>query len=101
MKYKQWKKNWKNRYFITKDDFSNKIYAGDVVELYMPFETKTTWQSEVYYNPLDGAFVDAHPAHVQMGLSKYRKLSNFLNQEINNLNDTKGYCKKIKNFYNN
>lgn len=53
-----------------------------------------------YYNPLDGAFVDAHPAHVSMGISKYRPLRNFLNQ-TNSFNDNKGYCKKIKFFYNN
>jgi hypothetical protein len=99
MKYRNWKKRWKKLYFITKDDFSNSIYAGDLVELYMPHETKTTWISEVYYNPLDGAFVDAHPAHISMGLSSYRPLRNFLNQ--NTFNSTKGYCKKIKSFYNN
>lgn len=101
MKYRNWKKRWKKSFFITKDDFSNKIYAGDIVELYMPFETKTTWISEVYYNPLDGAFVDSHPAHISMGLSNHRPLRNFLNQEYSNLTQTKGYCKKIKSFYTN
>ena len=101
MKYRNWKKYWKSHYFITKDDFSNKIYAGDTVELYMPFETKSPWQSEVYFNRLDGAFVDAHPAHIAMGLSTHRSLKDFLNQELNSFSKTKGYCKKIKSFYNN
>ena len=67
-------------------------------------ETSTTWTSRVYWNPLDGAFVDGHPAHVKMGLGMHRSLRGFLNVEDVETVDTDGnphvirtYCKKVGN----
>ena len=100
-------KQYKKKYFICKDDFGNKIYAGDTVELSCPQETSTTWTSIVHWNMLDGAFVDAHPAHKAMGLgSDNRTLSPLINQSdfifYYEGNDEQfheqGYCKKIKSF---
>jgi hypothetical protein len=84
---------------ICNDTYGNRIYPGDTVELFIGIEMSTPWRSEVYWNMLDGAFVDAHPGHVKMGLSTHRHLRVFLNNE-----EIKGfdgetiltYCKKVK-----
>ena len=88
---------------ICNDSFGNRIYPGDIVELSMPWETKSTWTSQVYWNMLDGAFVNAHPAHIKMEISFHRNLREFLDREpmrvINEedkVETLKPYCKKIK-----
>lgn len=88
---------------ICKDSFGNRIYPGDIVELFIGFETHTPWESEVYWNMLDGAFVNSHPAHIIMGLSTHRNLRDFINKEdvevgiVGGGTETvKTYCKKIK-----
>ena len=99
-------KQYKKKYFICKDNFGNKIYAGDTVELSCPQETSTTWISIVHWNMLDGAFVDSHPAHKSMFNSVNRELSGLIKQypiDIYDCNDNitkikQGYCKKIKSF---
>ena len=52
---------------------------------------------------LDGAFVEAHPAHKAMKLSTYRNLRDFLGKEDirmpkedGNIEVLKTYCKKVK-----
>lgn len=91
------------RKLICKDSFENKIYPGDIVELFIGMEMRTPWVSRVYWNMLDGAFVDAHPGHVKMGISTHRVLRNFLDKEDFEVSVHGGgteimktYCKKIK-----
>ena len=93
---------------ICNDSFGNKIYLGDTVELSMPWEMKSTWKSPVYWNMLDGAFVDAHPGHIKMGINVHRNLREFLDREpmrvINEQDVVETlvpYCKKVKNIENN
>lgn len=88
---------------ITNDSFGQRIYPGDTVELFMGIEMRTPWKSKVYWNMLDGAFVDAHPGHRKMGLGVHRSLREFIGQEdikVYNENDElvtlKTYCKKVK-----
>ena len=106
-RYKRKVKQYKLRYFVCKDDFGEKIYAGDTVELSCPCETSTTWTSIVHWNMLDGAFVDSHPAHKAMCLgSGNRELSGLLKQSdllfyyegSDEPHHEQGYCKKIKSF---
>lgn len=89
--------------YICNDSFGQRINAGDLVELRNDMELHTTWTSRVYWNPVDGAFLDGHPSHVKMGLGVHRNLREFLNQEDVETEDYEGnpvtyrtYCKKIK-----
>ena len=91
------------RKMICNDSFGNRIYPGDIVELSMPWEMRSTWKSSVYWNMLDGAFVDSHPGHRKMGISTHRNLREFLDREpmrvINEedkVETLKPYCKKVK-----
>ena len=101
------KRTYKKLYKICKDDFGKTIYAGDTVELYMPHELRTTWESKVFWNMLDGAWVNAHPSHIKMDLGKDRDLRDYLNQKATpfyNGDDEivewkKGYCKKVKSVF--
>jgi hypothetical protein len=100
-------RQYKKRYAICKDDNGKVIYAGDTVELNIPWETSSTYQSKVYWSMLHGAFVDSHPAHISLqGRNNHRNLSDFLNQEpIKITYDTGeqktkcGCCRKVKSFY--
>jgi hypothetical protein len=78
--YKVYRKQLK-RYLLGKDDHGKKLYPHDSVKLKANMEMKTPWYSRVYWNPLDGAFVDSHPGHVKMGLSTYRSLREFINNQ--------------------
>jgi len=100
--------NYKKKYLICKDDFYKNIYAGDTVELYCPTEISTTWNSIVYWNMLDGAFIHSHQVgKLLYGENSMTKLSSMINQQELNICDVgsdipikyKGYCKKIKSFY--
>ena len=103
-------RQYKKKYFICKDDFGKMIYLGDTVEVWMPCEAKP-YQSCVYWNRLDGAFIDGHPAHVKMGISIHRNLSNFLMKNnppvpvYDSFDDDavptwkQGDVKKVKSFY--
>jgi hypothetical protein len=107
------RRQWKKKYFICYDDDKRPIYAGDSVEVMIPYETSTPHQSRVYWNPLDGALIKRHPAHLTLSpdRGKYRSLRSYLNQSKKGVpiwghpDDTepkeyrKGYCKKIKSFY--
>lgn len=88
---------------ICNDSFGQRIYPGDTVELFMGIEMRTPWKSKVYWNMLDGAFVDAHPGHRKMGLSVHRSLREFLDREDIRIPNQDGeievlktYCKKVK-----
>ena len=76
--FRKFKKSHKVKYYLGEDSVGNKLYATDEVELSMPLETKTTWKSRIHWNAIDGAFVDAHPSHIKMGLSTDRGLREIL-----------------------
>lgn len=91
------------RKMICNDSFGNRIYAGDTIELFIGIEMRTAWKSKVYWNMLDGAFVDAHPGHVKMKLSVHRNLRDFIGKEDIRIQNGEGkwevlktYCKKVK-----
>ena len=98
------KRYYKKHFLICKDDQGKNIYAGDTVELFVPMETSTPWQSIVYWDMLHGAWVDSHPTHVNMLGNKMRTLYPLLNQAaipiyIYGVEDPEikiGYVKKIK-----
>lgn len=90
----------KKKIYICNDSFGSRINVGDTVELMMGIEMSTSWTSTVYWNMLDGAFVNAHPGHKKMGLGVHRNLREFLTKKT--MLDFDGepikiYCKKIKN----
>lgn len=103
-------KDYKKRYAICKDSLGKMIYWYDLVEVWNPTETRTPHQSRVYWNMLDGAFIDEHPSHAKLHKKVcHRSLNEYLRQEKVPLwdhNDDKligyqiGYVKKIKSFYN-
>jgi hypothetical protein len=47
-----------NKIVICQDDNGNDIFRGDTVEVLIPCETRTSHKSIVYWNPLDGAYVE-------------------------------------------
>ena len=61
---------------MCKDDFNKKLYAGDFVELTASMETKNPWISRIWWNTIDGAFVDAQG-------SGTRELRYFLHDKYN------------------
>jgi len=81
---------YKKRYFICLDDNKKKIYVGDTVEVHLSHETHTPHQSIVYWNMLDGAFIESHPAHKRLG-SSHRDLGNYINK-------CNSKCVKVKSF---
>jgi len=99
-------RNYKKKYYICKDDFGKKLYVGDIVEIYLPCELRSTWTSEIAWSMLHGAWVDSHPSHkiFSNDPEHQRMLYPLLNQsEITMFTDDgyvtkKGYCKKIKSF---
>lgn len=103
-------KEYKKRNFICYDDNGKKIYSGDIVELHNPLETRNSYQSVVYWNMLDGAFVEGHPSHKSLN-GKNRSLTDYLGRQDRScweyhddgreewvVKTTK--CVKIKSFYN-
>jgi hypothetical protein len=74
-------REYKKKYFICKDDNGETIYMGDIVEVHDPMETKTPYQSKVYWNRVDGAFIDPHPAHKSMGHNSHRFLRGFIGKQ--------------------
>ena len=55
-------RNYKKEYWVGKDSFGKMIYAGDTVEVWLPWETRSSHQSKVLWNRIDGAFIESHPA---------------------------------------
>ena len=106
-------RTYKKKYWISKDDDGKMIYAGDTVELWIPYETQKPYQSIVYWDRLHGALVDRHPAHRWMDRgSNYRRLLEYMNQDKRGFplysfddegneicNYRVGYCRKVKSFY--
>ena len=106
-------RNYKKEYWIGKDSFGKMIYAGDTVEVWLPWETRTPHQSIVHWNRVDGAFIEAHPAHIRLEQKPHhRDLRSYLNTEPIPVWDyeendegtivgyNQGYVKKVKSFYN-
>jgi hypothetical protein len=72
--------------FLGLDDNKKKLYVWDYVKLTANMEVKSSWISRIYWNPVDGAFVDSHPTHIAMGISSgFRDLRQFLDE--NNKHD--------------
>jgi hypothetical protein len=101
-------RRFKKLYAICEDDNGKMIYPGDTVEVLIPWETKTPHRSIVKWNPLDGAYIESHPAHLTLDISKHRKLRDYLWQTGNGVpiydhpddekpsKYVKGYCRKVK-----
>lgn len=106
-------RNYKKAYWIGKDSFGKMIYSGDIVEVWIPHETQKPHQSRVLWNRIDGAFIEAHPAHILIHSGvHHRDLRSYLNQQpmpiwgYDNEDDEgtimgykQGYVKKVKSFY--
>jgi hypothetical protein len=105
-------RNYKKAFWIGKDSFGKMIYAGDTVEVWLPWETRSPHQSKVFWNRMDGAFIEAHPAHNKMHEKvHHRDLRSYLDTEPLPIwsydeNDEgmisryqQGYVKKVKSFY--
>lgn len=101
-------RQYKKKYAICKDDNGKIIYRGDIVQLWSPMETSKPHVSRVYFNMLDGAYVEDTPAHSFMnkGEKSMRSLRGYLNQEpipihtwgIEEPEFQKGFCIKVKSF---
>ena len=73
-------RNYKKEFWIGKDSYGKMIYAGDTVEVWLPWETGTSHQSKVIWNRLDGAFIESHPSHNAIhGKVHHRDLRYYLN----------------------
>lgn len=72
------KRQFKKKYLLCKDSFGKNLYAGDTVEIYVPMEMRSSWQSQIAWDMLHGAWVDCHPGHVKMGLGRMRELYSLL-----------------------
>ena len=106
-------RNYKKAYWICKDSFGKMIYAGDTVEVWSPMETRNPHQSKVLWNRIDGAFINAHPAHIKMhNEPHHRDLRYYFDDTLIPIWDwdeetekdyiaryEKGYVKKVKSFY--
>ena len=87
-------RQYKKKFFICLDNNGKKVYKDDSVELHLPHETKSAYQSIVYWNMIDGAFVDSHPVHVNINRANYQRgLRDYLNEY--------SICVKDKSFYDN
>lgn len=103
-------RQFKKRYYLCKDDFGNRLYPGDTVEIKLSFGNKYPYQSLIYWNRLDGAFIDASPSSklfnngndVHRSLRSVLKQKPFLYDQYGS--DEKvaqhGYIKKIKSTWN-
>lgn len=103
------KRQYKKRYAICEDDNGKMIYVGDTVEVWSPMETNKPHQSKVYFNMLDGTYIEDSPSHdfLNNGKRGYRGLRDYLNQKeipihyygVEEPIYKKGYCIKVKSFY--
>jgi hypothetical protein len=108
-------RQYKKDFWIGRDSFGKMIYMNDTVEVWIPYETHTPHQSKVLWDRMDGAFIEAHPAHIKMHEGvHHRDLRSYLNQdpmpvwgyETENEDEEgtimgykQGYVKKVKSFY--
>src|SRR5690348_6574419 len=78
---------------LGKDNNSKMLYPYDFVKVQNTMETKSSHCSRIWWNALDGAFIDSHPAHIILNNCKSRNLRDYLNH-----NDSSYYkitCVKI------
>jgi hypothetical protein len=104
-------RQYKKKYAICKDDNGKMIYRGDMVMLWSPMETSKHHLSRVYFNMLDGAFVDDTPVFdfLNDGKRGKRSLRDYLNQEpipihewgVDEPTYKKGFCVKVRSFNKN
>lgn len=85
-------RQYKKKYYICNDDLGSKLYVGDIVEIHNDMETKTSHQSKIMWNMLDGAFINSHPVHISMKSSVHRGLRGYL------INQDYVSCIKVKSF---
>jgi hypothetical protein len=73
----------RKRILLGKDDFNNKLYIYDFVKLTQRTNIKTPWISQIFWNVIDGAFINSHPAHAAMNgkISSHRDLREFLGEK--------------------
>lgn len=57
--------------FLGLDDKGKKVYMGDFVRLSNRQSFKSPYISQIYWNALDGGFVDSHPGAIAMNCGKY------------------------------
>lgn len=106
-------RQFKKRYYLCKDDFGNRLYPGDTVEIKLSFGNKYPYQSLIYWNRLDGAFIDQHPSSTIFNRGSHDPLRSVLKQKPffysqasyeDPDSDEKvaqhGYIKKIKSTWN-
>jgi len=79
--------------FLGYDDLKKKLYIKDFVEVKANMEMQTSWISPIYWNPVDGAYIDSHPGHIAMNCGEWQSrhlapflrdktdISGFLNEE--------------------
>lgn len=74
---------YRKQIFLGLDDKKRKLYVWDFVKLTSRIEMKTPWISQIYWNPLDGAFIDSHPGHIAMNAGRYstRDLRHFMGEK--------------------
>jgi hypothetical protein len=105
-------RNYKKQFWVGRDSFGKMIYAGDTVEVWLPWETRSPHQSVVIWNRMDGAFIESHPSHNAIhGKVHHRDLRSYLNtpaipvwnydedEEGVITGHEQGYVKKVKSFY--
>jgi uncharacterized phage protein (TIGR01671 family) len=80
------------------DDNGEEIYEGYIVEVIDPSETKTSHKSVVRFG-YNGAWIDAHPVHKEMGAAYIRKLYDYCDYGIGR--GIVARCKIVGNIYQN
>lgn len=103
-------RQFKKKYYLCKDDFGNKLYPGDTVEILLSMGNKHPYQSKIYWNMVDGAFVECSPVSkiFEKGRVTHNPLRSVLKQKpfyYNQYDSDEtvaqyGYCKKIKSVFN-
>lgn len=84
---------WRKQFLLGKDVNGKKLYPGDFVKIYMQAEVTKPHCSMIYWNALDGAFIESHPAHkwmdrIKIDEPRHRDLSRILrDQETYNTNE--------------
>jgi hypothetical protein len=66
--------------FLGYDELKNKLYINDFVKVEAKMEIQTFWISPIYWNPIDGAYIDSHPGHIAMNCGEWtsRSIAPFL-----------------------
>lgn len=65
----------KKQVFLGLDDNKRKVYIWDFVKVSNRESIRTPWISQIYWTPLDGAFIDSHPSRIAMNCGDYTTVS--------------------------